>query len=113
MRNIKEIKEIEKVQKHYYMMLSRMESDCRFYLGEGSRDAHYSLYMRNEKAQISEMLHIYSVLVLKPVWIDVKTILWYADQMGVRVERRFLLLAEDLILRTCQSILYRKELRRN
>ena len=113
MRNIKEIKEIEKVQKQYYMMLSRMESDCRFYLGEGSRDARYSLYMRNEKAQISEMLHIYDRLTLKPVWIDVKTILWYAGQMGVSIKHGFLLRAEDFILRTWQSILYRKALRRD
>lgn len=108
---LRNIKEIERNQKHSYMMLGRMESDCKFYLGAGSRDAHYSLYMLDEKAQISEMLHIYKRLTLKPVWIDVKTILWYADQMGVRVERQSLLLAKDFILRTCQRILYRKAFR--
>lgn len=107
---MKKIKEIEKNQELYYMMLGRMECDCKFYLGEGGRDAKYSLYMQSEKAQILRMLYLYNRISLKPVWIDMKTILWYADQMGVRVKGKILLLTKDFILRTYQGILWRKAL---
>lgn len=95
------------------MMLGRLKRDCDFYLGCGMKNAEYSLYCKDEKEQIKEMLHIYGVLTMKPVWIDVKTILWYAEQMRVYVKHGFLLRAEDFILRTWQSILYRKALRIN
>lgn len=110
MRNIKEIKEIDEVQRQYYMMLSRMESDCRFYLGYGMRDARYALYWKSERKHIQEMLHIYDRIALKPVWLDVAGILRYAERMGVKVRHASWLKAKDRVLRFWQMVLYWKEL---
>lgn len=107
---MRDIRKTEETQTQYYRMLSRLESDCKFYLGCGMRDAKYSLYWKNERAQIKEMLYIYGNLTLKPVWLDVEGILRYAEQMGVKVRHASLLKAKDRVLRTWQTVLYWKEL---
>lgn len=107
---MRDIRKTEETQTQYYRMLSRLESDCKFYLGCGMRDARYALYWKDERKHIKEMLHIYDCLVLKPVWLDVDGILRYAEQMGVSVRHASLLKVKDRILRSWQRILYWKEL---
>lgn len=96
--------------RHNYMMLDRLKSDCDFYLGYGMRNAEYSLYCKDEKAQIKKMLHIYNSLTLKPVWLDVTGILRYAEQMKVNVRYATLLKTKDRVLRAWQKVVHRKEL---
>lgn len=109
---MRDIRKTEESQKQYYMVLSRLETDCEFYLGCGMRDARYALYWKSERKHLQEMLHIYDRIALKPVWLDVAGILRYAEQMGVKVRHASLLKAKDRVLRIWQMVLYWKELNR-
>lgn len=68
---MRDIRKTEESQRQYYMVLSRLETDCKFYLGCGMRDARYALYWKSERKHIQEMLYVYDRLTLKPVWLDV------------------------------------------
>lgn len=103
---MRDIRKTEEAQRQYYMMLSRLEQDCKFYLGCGMRDARYSLYWKDERTHIAEMLRIYGSIVLKPEWLDVRGILRYARQMGVRVRLGFVRTVADRIVRAWQRVLY-------
>lgn len=92
-------RECEEAQKKEYMMLSRLEMDCKFYLGCGMRDAGYALYWEDERRQIEEMLRIYGRIVVKPEWLSVRGILRYAKQMGVRVKFGWARVVKDRIER--------------
>lgn len=107
---MRDIRKTEESQRQYYMVLSRLETDCKFYMGCGMRDARYALYWKSERKHIQEMLYVYDRLTLKPVWLDVEGILRYAEQMGVKVRRASWLKAKDRVLRFWQMVLYRKEL---
>lgn len=74
----------ERAQRFQYMMLSRLESDCHFYLGHGNRDAEYALYYHNEKKHIREMLKLWDELVVKPQWLSKEEIYELAEKMGVK-----------------------------
>lgn len=99
-----------KETRYNYMMLGRLKRDCDFYLGYGMRNAEYSLYCKDEKEQIKEMLHIYNSLTLKPVWLDVTDILRYAEQMKVNVSYATLLKTKDSVLRAWQKVVRHKKL---
>ena len=107
---MRDIRKTEESQRQYYMVLSRLEADCKFYLGCGMRDARYALYWKSERKHIQEMLHIYDCIALKPVWLDVAGILRYAEKMGVEVRHASWLKAKDRVLRFWQIVLCRKEL---
>lgn len=103
------MKQIE--QSHEYMMLSRYQSDCRFYLSNGNRDAKYSLYYQDEKKHIDAMIALYGKIVIKPMWLSMSGIISYADRMGVSVRHSSLLVVRDRLVRAFQRLWYRKELK--
>lgn len=65
-----------------YMMLSRLESDCKYYLGNGNRFKGH-LWAGDEERQIEEMKKIYNKFAedKKPEWLTWEQILEYERQM--------------------------------
>ena len=63
-----------------YQLLSRLKSDCDYYLGEGGR-AEKHLWAGNVKAQIAKMLDLYALLPKKPKWLTLEDIEHYEQQM--------------------------------
>lgn len=70
--------------KFNYMLLSRLQQDCDFYLGHGNRDAKYSLWARDEQKQIDKMRELYDLLPIKPEWLTREQIDEYAVKMNVK-----------------------------
>lgn len=69
-----------KDKKYPYQMLSRLKSDCDYYLGAGNRaDKH--LWALNPKDQIAYMKAIYDRLEEKPEWLTLDQINDYEKQM--------------------------------
>jgi hypothetical protein len=66
--------------KHDYMMLDRLRSDCEYYLGYGNRSKE-RLYYKNEKEHIEAMKKLYEKLPKKPQWLTYKQILEYEKLM--------------------------------
>lgn len=68
--------------KFNYMMLSRLQSDCNYYLGNGGRNIK-SLWADDEEEQIDEMKKIYNSFDddKKPEWLTWEEILEYEKQM--------------------------------
>jgi len=60
-------------EKFNYMMLSRMERDCKYYLGNGNHNPK-CLWANDEKKQIKEMKKIYNDLKIKPEWLTMEDI---------------------------------------
>jgi len=65
-----------------YMMLSRLQMDCDYYLGNGNRYKKH-LWAKDEKEQISEMKKIYNWFEKdkKPEWLTYDKILEYEKEM--------------------------------
>lgn len=65
-----------------YMILSQMQIDCDFYLGEGCRNPEY-LWAKNEKKQIKFMKILWNDFSLdeKPEWLSYQQILEYEKKM--------------------------------
>lgn len=76
----KEINEVIKNQKSEYMLLSRMQMDCNYYLGAGNRNSKH-LWAGTPKEQIEKMKELYSKLVVKPEWLSEKNISDYEKAM--------------------------------
>lgn len=69
-----------KDEKYPYMMLSRLKSDCDYYLGAGNKaDKH--LWALNPKDQIAYMRAIYDRLEEKPEWLTSEQIDEYEKKM--------------------------------
>lgn len=69
-----------KDKKYPYQMLSRLKSDCDYYLGAGNRaDKH--LWALNPEDQIAYMKAIYDRLEEKPDWLTLDQINDYEKQM--------------------------------
>jgi len=64
-----------------YQLLSRLKSDCDYYLGEGGR-AEKHLWAGDVKAQIAKMLDLYALLPKKPKWLTPEDIDRYEQQMA-------------------------------
>ena len=64
------------------MMLSRLQSDCEYYLGNGNRCKKH-LWAGDEKKQIKEMKKLYNELPddQKPEWLTHEQILDYEKEM--------------------------------
>lgn len=64
------------------MMLGRLESDCKYYLGYGNRNPKH-LWAGDEKKQIEEMKRIYNSFTddKKPEWLTWENILEYEKEM--------------------------------
>lgn len=68
--------------KFRYMMLSRMKSDCDYYLGYGNRSTNH-LWAGDEIGQIENMKAIWCTFPDedKPEWLTWKELLEYEKQM--------------------------------
>ena len=71
-----------KKEKFNYMMLSRLQSDCDYFLGDGGRNSS-RLWAGNVPDQIEEMLNIYNCFDddKKPEWITPEVIYNYEIAM--------------------------------
>lgn len=63
-----------------YMMLSRMQNDCLYYLGYGNKNNKH-LWAKNEYDQIELMRMLYDILPEKPEWLTKEQIEEYADEI--------------------------------
>ena len=65
-----------------YMLLGRLESDCKYYLGFGAKSPNV-LWANNEKEQIEKMKEIYNNFPEneKPQWLTYDKILEYEKLM--------------------------------
>lgn len=59
--------------KQNYMLLSRLQSDCEYFLGYGARDERV-LYYKNVEKHIAKMREIFDALPDMPEWISEKDI---------------------------------------
>lgn len=64
-----------------YMMLSRLESDCKYYIDRGQSERQ--LYTGDKTTHIELMKVIWNSLTEKPEWLSMEQINDYAKQMGV------------------------------
>lgn len=71
--------------KFRYMLLSRMKSDCDYYLGNGSRHAKH-LWAGDEVEQIAYMKALWNSFGEndKPEWLSFEQILEYEQKIGVK-----------------------------
>lgn len=71
--------------KFNYVLLSRLQSDCDYYLGNGNRCAR-QLWAGNEQAQIDKMRELWDGFAddAKPEWLTMEQIDDYAKRMGVK-----------------------------
>ena len=69
--------------KNTYLMLSRMQSDCDYFLGHGNRNARY-LWAGDMAGQIAEMRRRWESLPedAKPEWLTWEMIDAYEAQMS-------------------------------
>lgn len=70
----------ENNQKFEYMMLSRLKSDCEYFLGHGNR-SNNSLWAKNPKDHITEMKRLWHELKVKPEWLSMEQIEEYESEM--------------------------------
>ena len=66
-----------------YMMLSRMKSDCKFFLGWGNRDPQH-LWAGDVSMHINIMRALYEVLPAKPEWLTEEQLNDFAAKMCVK-----------------------------
>jgi hypothetical protein len=79
----------EKEDKNFnYKLLSRLKSDCEYFLGNGNRNEK-DLWAGNVKDQISEMKRIWNILPKdeKPEWLSMEDIENYEKQMTDNSEK--------------------------
>lgn len=73
--------------KFRYMMLSRMKSDCDYYLGNGNRSTNH-LWAGNEVDQICNMMVLWNTFEPEdsPEWLTWDELMEYARKMGVDIK---------------------------
>lgn len=69
-----------KSNKHNYMMLNRLQADCKYFLGYGGR-CNKHLWAGNVKDQIAEMKRLWNILPEKPEWLTYEEIEEYEKLM--------------------------------
>ena len=79
------VSEIKKIDKFNYMLLSRLEMDCKFYLGFGNRQTS-RLWANNEQDHINKMKELYYLMPYhqRPQWLSETIIKYYAKKMNVK-----------------------------
>ena len=84
----------EDKNKFNYMMLSRLQTDCKYYLGNGNRNKE-NLWAGDEQKQINEMKKLYNKFTEddKPEWLTYEQILDYEKSM----------VSEKLFCSNCQK----------
>ena len=77
-----EIKEYVASQepKFKYMLLSRLEQDCKYFLGNGSRHVKH-LWASTVEEHIEYMKELWNSLAEKPEWISMEQIEKYESEM--------------------------------
>lgn len=75
-----ELTESEDQDKFNYMMLSRLKSDCDYYLGNGNRNPR-NLWAGDEAKQIAKMREFYDKVPEEPEWLTKEDIDDYEDKM--------------------------------
>lgn len=73
--------------RHWYMMLDRLRSDCEYWLHAGDK-CNRHLWAGEPGAQIKEMRRIWRLLPIKPLWLTWEGINIYAKAMGVPAQKR-------------------------
>lgn len=73
--------------KFLYQMLSRLESDCKYFLGNGNGVEKY-LWTLTVDNQISAMKEIYNKLEEKPEWLSLEQINNYKKQMKDKLSEK-------------------------
>lgn len=68
------------IQKEDYMLLSRLQSDCEYFLGSGNRDESV-LFHGNVREHIQSMKELWIGLEKKPEWLNMKDIISYERKM--------------------------------
>ena len=63
-----------------YSLLSRLISDCEYYLNQGNRNNKY-LWALNPQDQIDEMISLWESLDPKPEWTSLEVIMEYKKLM--------------------------------
>ena len=66
--------------KFNYQLLSRLKSDCDYFLGCGNRQEKY-LWASSVDAQIEKMKELYNLVPEKPEWLSMDDILVYEKKM--------------------------------
>jgi hypothetical protein len=66
--------------KFEYMLLSRLESDCKYFLGNGNR-YEKDLWAGSVEKQIEKMKELWNLLPEKPEWLTLEQIEEYEKQM--------------------------------
>ncbi len=69
--------------KFLYPMLSRLEMDCKYFLGNGA-GAEKHLWALSVDNQISAMKEIYNKLEEKPEWLSLEQINTYKKEMKAK-----------------------------
>jgi hypothetical protein len=67
-------------QQFQYMMLSRLQSDCEYFLGYGNRSVK-CLWADSVENHIVEMKRLWNVLNRKPAWLSMEQINEYEKRM--------------------------------
>lgn len=70
-----------------YQMLSRLESDCEYFLGHGN-GAEKDLWAKTVDRHISAMKEIYNKLEEKPEWITLEQINNYEKEMKSKLNEK-------------------------
>ncbi len=73
--------------KFLYQMLSRLESDCKYFLGNGG-GAEKHLWALSVDNQISAMKEIYNKLIEKPEWLSLEQINNYEKEMKAKLSEK-------------------------
>jgi len=66
--------------KHNYMLLGRMQMDCKYFLGNGNRCEKH-LWAVDVESQIAEMKKLWNGFSVKPEWLSMEEILAYETKM--------------------------------
>lgn len=72
-------------EKFHYWMLSRLQSDCNYFLGHGNREPKM-LWTGDVDRQILVMRALYAVLPKKPVWLTEDGIDNYETEMKKEIK---------------------------
>ena len=64
-----------------YMLLSRLQSDCKYFLGNGGR-SESRLWAGSVKEQIEKMKKLWNKLDPKPEWLSMEDIKKYEKDMS-------------------------------
>ena len=68
-----------------YQMLSRLQSDCDYFLGAGN-GSERNLWAGNVADQIKEMKKLFNKLKEKPEWLSMKDIQKYEKDMNRKIK---------------------------